>query len=660
MARGLHWLTLACVLSSLLIAPEADARRRKADEPRIRDLHYGEVLFHFYQGDDFGAITRLLAARRQERLEHHATEAELLLGGMYVSYGQQADAEAIFTRLLAQEPRPAARDRAWFFLAKIAYQRQQPERAARALAQVGRELDPDLEAQRQLLASRLEMDAGRFDEAARLLERWRGADAYLDYARYNMGVALVRSGDVQRGTRWLKRIGAGQEDPQRAGFWGSLGGLTRVFTPWRLLQREGAIETDLTYEEHEALADQANVALGFAFLQDGNADEAVRYLSRVDEGSPWAARARLGTGWAHAALGDYDEALTPWRALEQGDPYDPAVQEAWLAVPYALGKLEDYPAAVSQYTAAIDTFSDEMQRIDRVAREAGTGGFLGELLASMESDDLGWFWQLERLPDTEQTRYLYRLLADHSFQEALKNYRDLRLLSNNLQGWHDGVDAYRNMLETRRTRFEERSQLMGEALASGRLEALDARAAALASRLERIRAEGDALGLASPEEQRQLQTLDEVGERLARLPQAAGKYTQTLAELRHRQRVLRGLLEWRLSQEYAARLWEQTRAHRELVAALAEAHARTDALVAAREETDERLARFAARVDAIVPRVATLRARIGGLQGDHGRYIAQLAEATLEARRQRLAAYLTEAQYALASVYDSAAHGEGQ
>ena len=31
----------------------------------VRDLHYGKVLFHFYQDDYFSAITHLMVAREQ-------------------------------------------------------------------------------------------------------------------------------------------------------------------------------------------------------------------------------------------------------------------------------------------------------------------------------------------------------------------------------------------------------------------------------------------------------------------------------------------------------------------------------------------------------------------------------------------------------------------
>ena len=67
----------------------------------VKDPHYGEVLFHFYQEDYFPAIVRLLAAQEQEQLEEHADEAELLLGGLYLSYGHHLEAADIFERLLA-------------------------------------------------------------------------------------------------------------------------------------------------------------------------------------------------------------------------------------------------------------------------------------------------------------------------------------------------------------------------------------------------------------------------------------------------------------------------------------------------------------------------------------------------------------------------------
>jgi len=57
-------LLLAVVAGAVLASGPAAARRHdpeKLPETRIRDLHYGDVLFYYFQDDDFEALTRLTA-----------------------------------------------------------------------------------------------------------------------------------------------------------------------------------------------------------------------------------------------------------------------------------------------------------------------------------------------------------------------------------------------------------------------------------------------------------------------------------------------------------------------------------------------------------------------------------------------------------------------
>ena len=53
-------------------------------------------------------------------------------------------------------------------------------------------------------------------------------------------------------------------------------------------------------------------------------------------------------------------------------------------------------------------------------------------------------------------RHLAQVLAQHEFQEAFKNYRDLRFLAKNLDDWHDKLGVFDDMLATRRKAFAER------------------------------------------------------------------------------------------------------------------------------------------------------------------------------------------------------------
>jgi len=244
------------------------AQARGLTEPTVvRDLHYGEVLFHFYQSDYFTALTHLLAARSRGLVPHHDAESELLLGGLYLSYGQHRLAGEIFQRLLDQSGDPKLRDRAWFFLAKVWYQRGYLAEAEAALQRIGAVLDGSLETERRLLHAQLLMDQGRFDEARELLQDWPRKATGLGYARYNLGVALVRLGRVNEGARLLDEVGG--------------------------LDAEG--------EAALGLRDKANVALGFAWLQADRPELARAPLQRVRLEGPFSNKALLGVGWADAA-----------------------------------------------------------------------------------------------------------------------------------------------------------------------------------------------------------------------------------------------------------------------------------------------------------------------------------------------------------------------
>jgi tetratricopeptide (TPR) repeat protein len=628
----------------------------RAEPGPVQDLAYGEGLFLYFKNDYFGAITRLLAAQTREELPHQADEAELLLGGVHLSYGQQDVANAIFEQMLDERVSPAVRDRAWFYLGKMAYQRGRPEQAQEAFARIGRDLPDDLAGERSLIAAQVLMQQDRFDGAVAALEDWKGPRDWRAYARYNLGVALVRNGRSEEGTRLLTDIG-GEAVPRAR--WKSF------LLPWRLFRGHAAQE----YGEREALSDKSNLALGYAYIQAGTPQLAIEPLGRVRPDGPWVNKARLGQGWAHAALEDYDAALAVWRQLENGDPLDPAVQESHLATPYALSRVGAASAvgaassgdslvsdtAVQGYNDAIAAFQGELTQLAASESAIASGQLLDAVLAQDQLDDMSWFWQLERLPVNAQTRHLYHVLASNGFQEGLKTFRDLRFLQRNLEEWRTGVDAFSAMLEARERRYVERLPRLEQALAEDRLDRFDERAEALAARVDEIETQRDAVALASSEELSQWARLDRVEARLAGLPDDA-----TTAAARDRYRVLRGLVRWQLEAGYSERMWAQRKALRALDAALAEAHDRRERLIALREEVPATFEGYAARIDALAPRIDALQARADGAVDAQGGALQMLALAEVAAQKKRLGAYLTEAQYALAAVYDRAAHAGEQ
>jgi tetratricopeptide (TPR) repeat protein len=388
----------------------------------VQDPQYGEVLFYFYQEDYFPALVRLLAAKEQERLTHHADEAELLLGGMYLSYGHHLEAAEIFERLLADNVDADIRDRTWFFLAKIWYQRGYLDKAQEALSYIQGDLPEHIQREALMLDAQILLDAGEYDVAIAKLQNWNGRTEWASYAKFNIGVALVRSGRVDAAAKLLNDLG----------------------------------DMDPFNEELTSLRDKANLALGYALLQDGQPYAAKSPLQRVRLEGPFSNKALLGVGWADAEMDNYDRALVPWMELRGRDLLDSAVQESMLAIPYAMAKLDSISQAADHYLNAIEAFYEESNRLDRTIDHIESGEFFDEFIANDPLDSTGWYWRLEELPEGPEARYLFHLLATHEFQEGLKNYRDLSYLYRNLDTWQQNIDVYANMLETRLEAYAER------------------------------------------------------------------------------------------------------------------------------------------------------------------------------------------------------------
>ena len=66
-------VTALCACAMLGASAYGGARRNESQQ--VKDPHYGEVLFYFYQQQYFSAITNLLTAQQFQRINHHRDEA---------------------------------------------------------------------------------------------------------------------------------------------------------------------------------------------------------------------------------------------------------------------------------------------------------------------------------------------------------------------------------------------------------------------------------------------------------------------------------------------------------------------------------------------------------------------------------------------------------
>ncbi len=605
------------LLWALLLTAAGNA---SADKPKtttvVEDPHYGEVLFHFYQEDYFPAIVRLLAAKSRSRLPHHDAEAELLLGGLYLSYGHHLRAAEIFERLLADSVDPSVRDRTWFFLARIWQQRGYLDESFAALANIEDELPGSMEAERHLLRAQLLIDRGDHGRAIELLQGFRDRTEWASYARFNLGVALVKDGQTDAASRILDELGQ--------------------LDPWT--------------DELSALRDKANLALGYAYLQAGEARAAKRPLQRVRLNGPFSNKALLGVGWADAQRDDYGRALVPWMELLYRSLLDPAVQESMLAVPYAMAKLDSISQAADHYLDAVEAFEEENRRIDATIEALDSGRLLSGFLADNANATTGWHWRLEELPPGAESRYLYHLLASHEFQEGLKNFRDLDYLARNLERWRGSLAVFRNMLDTRVRAYEERLPRVTASLGRADLEQKVDRKLAFDSRLDSIERNRDSLALANEREFAlwgEIAALEQVPALQAQIPEAE--------DLRRKVRLLKGVLQWELDREFKERLWRLRRDVRQTGEALVKTQRSRRRVDESMRKEPESFASFAERIESIDPQIRDLRARIDAAMDRQRGFLQSIAVGEMQAQKERLQAYSVQARFALAAIYDLAA-----
>lgn len=616
MHRRSHWLSMGLALAAIAARPSF------ADD--LRDLYFGEALYQAYQGHYFDALERLDAELAQHRrvdepqldsLQYYIRQADFSVGDFELRYRMHLRAGRAIRAVLEADVDQPVKNEAAFRLARIEFQKDQPEDALNALERIHGTIPPDIKDDIEFLRANVYLALGRPADAVEVLRRLQSADDLQGFAAYNLGIALLQAGRTQEALRQLDK--AGQIDSRAA--------------------------------PTAAIRDKSNMVLGSIMLQSTDYAHAQQAFDRVRLEGPFSNRALLSTGWAEVSARDYAKALVPWGTLIGRDPTDPAVQEAKLALPFAYSKLEVYGRAALLYGQALDSFGKELEKVDASIRSIRAGNFLKALVREEIRQDNLWVVRLRTLPDTPETFYLTDLMASNDFQTALQNYLDMEDLRRRLSSWQGGFDAFEDLIRLRRANY------------APLLPQVDARFRELDSRM-RVRVEQrdhlqkrlqDQLTAPRPA---LLATRDErlTLERLRRIDEALRHGSGDNGALRARTERLQGVLTWRLYTEYPERL---TQAYKHLDALNADVQTlqqRYTAFVRARQAAVHSYAGYDQSIGHLRTRVGDALERVDTLLARQGHVIEAVAIEELSARRERLEAYQTQARYAVADSYDRA------
>jgi tetratricopeptide (TPR) repeat protein len=595
----------------------------------LRDLYFGEALYHAYQGQFFDALQRLdtelamyhgLDEPGLDTLHYHINDAEFSVGDFELNYRMHQRAGRAIKAVLEGAVDEAVRNEAAFRLARIHFQKGQLDDAVEALARIKGTVPEPIKDDVEFLRANVYMATGQPSEAVKVLAQLKSDASLAGFAAYNLGIALLQDGRPQEAIEQLDKAG---QLPA-----GDPAGL--------------------------AIRDKSNLVLGNMLFESGNFERARKSLDRVHLEGPFSNQALLRAGWAEASNEQYDRALVPWNILLEREPTDAAVQEAMLAVPHAYASLNLHGRAAIMYGRALELFSKQIERVDASIGSIREGRFLKALIREESRQDETWVIRLRSLPDAPETYYLMELMASHDFQTALHNYLDLEDLQSRLMTWKTSLDAFDDIIRLRAQNYEP--VLPG---VDAHFRELDSRIRLRLQQRKHLSERLQAM-LTAPRPD-YLATAEEriAGEHIALIEKQLGDSDnpESLA-LRQRAARLRGALTWRLETEYHERL---TAAHVHLNELNAPVDALTreyDAFVRTRQAAthsyvgyDVQIARLRERVVEGLERVDTLMAR-------QGHMIETVAINQLQARRERLAAQQTEARYGVADSYDRASRAQ--
>ena len=605
-------LVLCCFGSTSQAKNSSD----KLSPQQVKDLRYGESLFHFYQGKYFSSLTNLLIADKKNPITTQGNEPELLKGGLFLAYGLHTQAHNIFTKLINANLPIHTRDRAFYYLGKSFYKKSYDDKALSALNSVSTTLPDNYNDERLHLLSNIYLRRKQYSKAKELLAQYSDDNEWGYYARYNIGVALIRENKFDKGIEHLLHI--------------------NNYSP--------------RTEEMSSLVDKANLAIGFAFIRKQTPEQAPEFLRQVRLKGPLSNTALLGIGWAYSALKQHKQALRPWIALQNRQTIDTAVQESVLAIPFTLEQINSNNNALGHYQRAVELYEQEIKSLNTVMNIVEGGEFISSLTKVLDAENEDNNFRLTTPPVSAATPYLEKLIARHEFQQAYLNYRDLLFLQNTLRHWEEKIPTYELMLKERKLRYQNKLPYVKNNSRLRKITRLTQQRDAFSNTLNNIEQQHDIYALANPDEKKIIYRLRKAKELIHKL-----KDKKDISKQQHQFKILKGILHWNLTRDYPDRLWKAKKQLKKVTAGLVLTQNATSSIQSTWSSAPLRFTGFSQRISKQNFRIAQLKIKLSYLLKQQQRFLVLMVMRELNNKQRALKHYHARARFAVARLFDKIA-----
>lgn len=390
------WVRVLCVWVMLVSLAHSAA---------VKDLKYGTILFDYYQQDYFSALVGYEYAKATNELKHHGDEAKLLQGGMTLSYGLADRAQGIFKQLLDESVPAEVRNKSWYYLAKLYYQKGDVTQAAKNLGRIKGGIPRDIAEEFNYLATLINIENKHLAAVERALKFVGKDSAYEPYLLFNLAVTQLGKGEEEKTRDNLKKvISYSQSNPK---------------------------------EEFLVLADRAKQALAHMYIQKNDLLGAWEHLQTVRTTGLYSNRALLSYGWTAIKLKRYQQAIPALRALDKRSISIAEVQEAKVLLGHLYEQQGATRTALKQYLLAEKAFDGGVQSIAKARKVIAGQRIPEEFVINLDAmmDETDWYGSEPSLDYNKLTPFLVELMSSNPFHSVIKELRDLYALRNNLTYW---------------------------------------------------------------------------------------------------------------------------------------------------------------------------------------------------------------------------------
>ena len=605
-------LSLLICLAMPVLA-EQQATEKSAHQQKVMDLDYGRSMYYLFQQKKLPAITTLEVAKQKQTQQIQPEDSSFLLGSLYFEYGLPEDSEQIFSQLLNVKTDSAIKNRIWFNLARVQYEKNNFQQAEQLLTRISETLSPQREAQKLYFLTNIHIHNQQVEQAAETASQISAESMWSPYAQYNLGISLSTSEQNLQAQQWLIK----------------------------LISRQ-PVDNELA-----SLQDSARLVLGLLSLRQKQQQQSLEYLGGIQTSSPLANKALLATGWAWSQLSNHQKALDYWFSLADKKQLDGATLEAYVAIADAYEQLNNKTLSIQYYQQALQQFTKALSNMDKVIDSINDM----ELINTLYRDNI--FQATEqtsfdnKLPQHFSTAYLHQMFASKSFQQAIVNYQELLEIRNSLIQWKSSLPTLELMLTERINSFENKRELLQQTTDFEQLDHLQQQRDALAQEVNRIKQSADFFALANEDETDYLEQLEDIKLLLSKL-----EPHQDLSDEKKKYRLLSGLLQWNLNTEFPRRYWKVLNQLQLLDRALEKTKSSATSLQQASAINELKLVDFQQRIPGQDREIERMEIKTSQLIEQQQQLINKLAIEVIEYRKAHVTQLQLSARYSLTRLHD--------